>query len=48
MLDHQGQISIPVTLARGPIYVSAAILYSQAYDATDDTDSDNLATALSA
>ena len=48
MLDHQGQISIPATAARGPIYVSTVISYSLAYDATDVMDDDNLATALSA
>ena len=46
MLDHQGQISIPVTVARGPVFVSAVVFYSLAYDAADVMDSDNLATAL--
>ena len=43
MLDHQGQISILATEARGPAYVSTII----SYDATDIMDNDNLATALS-
>ena len=48
MLDHQGQINIPITAARGPVYVSAVIPYSLAYEAADIMDSDNLSTALSA
>ena len=32
----------------GPILVSAVVLYSLAYDATDVMDNDNLATVLSA
>ena len=48
MLDHQGQISIPTTAARGPVFVSAVVSYSLAYDATDVMDNDNLATALEA
>ena len=48
MLDHQGQISIPATAARGPVFVSAVVSYSLAYDATDVMDNDNLATALEA
>ena len=48
MLDHQGQISIPTTAARGPIYVIAVVSFSLAYDAADVIDNDNLATALSA
>ena len=47
MLDHQGQISIPATATRGQVYVSTVISDSQAYDATDVMDNDNLATALS-
>mgnify|MGYP006186246423 CR=1 FL=1 len=47
MLDHQGQISIPATVARGPVFVSAVVSYSLAYDAADVMDNDNLATALS-
>ena len=35
MLNHQGQISIPDTVARRPVYVSIDILYSLAYDAAD-------------
>ena len=42
------QISIPVTVAKGPVYDSAVVLSSMAYDATDVMDTDNLATALSA
>ena len=48
MLDHQGQISIPTTVARGPVFVSAVVLYSLAYNAADVMDNDNLATALEA
>ena len=48
MLDHQGQLSIPATAARGPVYVSTVSLYSLAHDAIDVMDNDNLATALSA
>ena len=48
MLDHQGQISIPDTMARGPVYVSTIVSYSLAYDAADVMDNDNLVTALSA
>ena len=47
MLDHPGDISIPATVAWGPVYVSTVILYSLAYDAADVTDNDNLMTALS-
>ena len=46
MLDHQSQINIPTTVARGPVWVSTAILYLLAYDATDVMDNNNLATAL--
>ena len=46
MLDHQGQISIPATVARRPVFVSTVDSYSLAYDATDVIDSDNLVTAL--
>ena len=28
MLDHQGQISIPATVARGPVFVSTIVSYS--------------------
>ena len=48
MLDHWGQIGIPATVARGPVYVSKVILYSRAYDAADVIDNDNFETALSA
>ena len=48
MLDHQGQISIPATAARGQVFVSAVVSYSLAYDAADVMDNDNLATALEA
>ena len=47
MLDHQGQIIIPATVAREPVYVSAVISYSLAFDAADVMDNDNLETALS-
>ena len=46
-LDHQGQIIIPATAARGPVNVNAVILYSLAYDAANVMDHDNHATALS-
>ena len=48
MLDNQGQIGIPATVASGPIFVNAVILFSLAYDATDVMDNDNLETALAA
>ena len=48
MLDHQGQSSTPVTVARGPAFVTTVISYSLAYDAADVMDIDNVATALSA
>ena len=48
MLDHQGWISIPAIVARGPVFVSAFVSYSLAYNVADVTDNDNLATALSA
>ena len=41
MLDHQGQISIPATAERGPVFVSTVVSYSLAYDATDVMDSDS-------
>ena len=46
MLNHQGQISIPATMARGPVFVSTVVSYSLAYDTADVMDNDNLATAL--
>ena len=48
ILDHQGQISIPYTAARGPVFVSTVISYSLAYDAADVMDNDNLVMSLSA
>ena len=48
MLDYLGQISIPATVGRGPVFISTVILYSLAYDATDVMDDNDLATALSA
>ena len=33
-------------MARGPVFVSAVVSYSLAYDATDVVDNDNLVTAL--
>ena len=48
VLDHQGQISIPATGARGPVFASAVVSYSLAYDTADVMDNDNLATALEA
>ena len=46
MIDHQGQIDIPATMARGPVFVSAVVSYSLASDASDVMDNDNLVTAL--
>ena len=46
MIDDQGQISIPATAARGPVFLSTVISYSLAYDTADVMDSNNLATAL--
>ena len=40
-LDHQGQINIPATGARGPVLVSTVDLYSLAYDANDVMDNGN-------
>ena len=47
MLDHQGQISIPATEARGPTCVSTVVSYSLAYDIADVMANDNSATSLS-
>ena len=44
--NHWGQISIPATAARGPVFVNAVVSYSLVYDAADVMDNDNLATAL--
>ena len=46
MTNHQGQISIPAIVARGPVFVSTVVLYSLVYDAADVIDNDNLATAF--
>ena len=46
MLDHQSQISISATVLRGPVFVSAVVSYSLAYDDADVMNNDNLATAL--
>ena len=46
VLDHQGQISIPATAARGSVFVSKVVSYSLAYDAADVIANDNLASAL--
>ena len=48
MIDHQVQISIPATVARKPVFVSAVSSYSLTYDVADVMDNYNLATALSA
>ena len=48
MLDHQGHISVPVTAARRPVFVSAVVSYSLAYDAADVFDNDGLASAMEA
>ena len=42
ILNHQGQISIPSTATRGPVFVSTVDSYSLAYDATDVMDNDNV------
>ena len=46
MLDHWSQISIPATVARGPVIVSKVVSYLLAYNASDVMDSDNLVAAL--
>ena len=46
MLDHQGQINVPVIVAKGPVCVSTVILYTLAFDSTDVMDNDNLVTTL--
>ena len=46
MIDHQGQISIPATATRGPVFVSTVVSYSLADNAADVMDNDNLAPAL--
>ena len=46
MLDHQGQIIFPATMASIPAVISAVILYSLACDAVDVMDDDNLAPAF--
>ena len=38
ILDHQGKISIPATVATGPVFVSTVVSYSLFYDATDVMD----------
>ena len=48
MLYHQSQISISAKAARGPVFVSAVVSDSLAYDAAGGMDNDNLATALEA
>ena len=48
MPDHQGQIILFATAARGPVFFSTVFLHSPAYDSTDVIDDDNLETALSA
>ena len=47
LVNHGGQISIPATAWRGPVYVNAVISYSLAYDATIIIDNDYLVTSLS-
>ena len=47
MPDHQGQITLPARVVRGPVFVSVIISYSLAYDVSDVTDDNNSATALS-
>ena len=48
MFDHQGQISIHAIATTISVDVSIVFSYTLSYDVTDDTDKDNLATALSA
>ena len=48
MLYHCGQISIPATVAIGPVFVSAVVSYSLVHDAANVMDNDNHATALEA
>ena len=48
MLDHQGRISIPATVARESVFVSTVISNSLAHDIAYVMDYANLATALSA
>ena len=39
---------MPATAARGPVFVSAVVSYSLAYNAADVMDNDNLAFSLEA
>ena len=48
MLDHQGQFIIPVTMARGPVFVSTVVSCSVAYDDDNVMDNDNLVNTLEA
>ena len=45
-LDHQGQLSIPATATRGPVFVNTVVSYSLAYDSVDVMDNDSLKNAL--
>ena len=46
MIHHHGQITIPATVARGPEFVSAVVIYSLAYNNADVMNNDSLVTAL--
>ena len=48
MLDHQGQITIPSTVATGQVFIDAVISQSLACDAPFVMDNDNLVTPLEA
>ena len=48
MFNHQGQIRVLATAAKGPVYISTLVSYSLAYDAADVMDNADLATAWSA
>ena len=48
MLDHKGQISIPVTTERGTVLVSTVFSQSLTYNVMYFIDNHNHATALSA
>ena len=46
MADDQGQVLIPITVARGPVFIKAVDMYSLAYDIIDFINDHNLATTL--
>ena len=43
MIHHQGQISIPAPVIRGPVFVGTVISYSLAYNDADVIDNDSIA-----